>query len=80
MNNDLLASLLSRFEDSEEQINYDSFFCALNWRIHLMPALEAVSYDKEKCEDVWLGMPSPIPVKYINYLNLLKDMFGLEEE
>ncbi|KAI5935620.1 EF-hand domain-containing family member C2 isoform X1 [Manis javanica] len=80
LNDDLLTSLLSRFEDSEEQINYESFFCALNWRIHPMPALEAVSYDKEKCEDVWLGMPSHIPVKYINYVNLLKDVSGLEEE
>ncbi|KAK2491475.1 hypothetical protein MC885_007461, partial [Smutsia gigantea] len=47
LNDDLLGSLLSRFEDSEVQINYESFFCALNWRIHPMPKLEAVSYDKE---------------------------------
>lgn len=33
----------------------------------------------QRCEDEWLGMPSPIPVKRIYYLNLLKDVFGLEE-
>uniref|UniRef100_A0A8C9CIZ5 EF-hand domain containing 2 n=1 Tax=Phocoena sinus TaxID=42100 RepID=A0A8C9CIZ5_PHOSS len=66
-----------RFEDSEKQINYESFFCALNWRVNPMPELEAVWYIKEV---KWLGMPSPIPVKYIYYLNLLKDVFGLEEE
>ncbi|KAL2768831.1 EF-hand domain-containing family member C2 [Daubentonia madagascariensis] len=80
LHDDLLESLLSRFEDSEEQINYESFFCALNWRVNPMPELEAPLYIKERCEDVWLGMPSPIPVKYINYLALLKDVFGLEEE
>ena len=30
----------------------------------------------QRCEDEWLGMPSPIPVKRIYYLNLLKDVFG----
>ncbi|XP_070146023.1 EF-hand domain-containing family member C2 isoform X2 [Ovis canadensis] len=79
LNEDLLESLLSRFEDSEKQINYESFFCALNWRVNPVPELEVVSYIKERCEDEWLGMPSPIPVKHIYYLNLLKDVFGLEE-
>ncbi|KAI4545494.1 hypothetical protein MG293_005760 [Ovis ammon polii] len=79
LNEDLLESLLSRFEDSEKQINYESFFCALNWRVNPVPELEVVSYIKERCEDEWLGMPSPIPVKRIYYLNLLKDVFGLEE-
>ncbi|KAM9041104.1 LOW QUALITY PROTEIN: EF-hand domain-containing family member C2 [Megaptera novaeangliae] len=80
LNDDLLGSLLSRFEDSEKQINYESFFCALNWRVNPMPELEAVWCIKERCEDEWLGMPSPIPVKRIYYLNLLKDVFGLEDE
>ncbi|XP_017899169.1 PREDICTED: EF-hand domain-containing family member C2 [Capra hircus] len=79
LNEDLLESLLSRFEDSEKQINYESFFCTLNWRVNPVPELEVVSYIKERCEDEWLGMPSPIPVKRIYYLNLLKDVFGLEE-
>ncbi|XP_008568706.1 PREDICTED: EF-hand domain-containing family member C2 [Galeopterus variegatus] len=80
LNDDLLGSLLSSFEDNERQINYESFFSALNWRMNPVPELEATSWTKEKCEDVWLGMPSPIPVKYISYLTLLKDVFGLEEE
>ncbi|XP_022271724.1 EF-hand domain-containing family member C2 isoform X4 [Canis lupus baileyi] len=80
LSDDLLGSILSGFEDSEKQINYESFFCALNWRINPMPELEATLYTKERCEDEWLGMPSPIPVKYINYMRLLKDVFGLEEE
>ncbi|XP_060263386.1 EF-hand domain-containing family member C2 isoform X1 [Ovis aries] len=47
LNEDLLESLLSRFEDSEKQINYESFFCALNWRVNPVPELEVVSYIKE---------------------------------
>ncbi|XP_005614143.3 EF-hand domain-containing family member C2 [Equus caballus] len=80
LTHDLLVSLLSKFEDSEGQINYESFFCALNWRINPVPELEPRSYLKERCEDEWLGMPSPIPVKYINYVKLLKEVFGLEDE
>ncbi|XP_045850538.1 EF-hand domain-containing family member C2 isoform X3 [Meles meles] len=80
LTDDLLASILSGFEDSKEQINYESFFCTLNWRMNPVPELEAPSYLKERCEDEWLGMPSPIPAKYINYVRLLKDVFGLEEE
>uniref|UniRef100_A0A9L0JN71 EF-hand domain-containing family member C2 n=1 Tax=Equus asinus TaxID=9793 RepID=A0A9L0JN71_EQUAS len=80
LTHDLLVSLLSKFEDSEGQINYESFFCALNWRINPVPELEPRSYLKERCEDEWLGMPSPIPVKYINYVKLLKEVFGLEVE
>ncbi|GAB5584545.1 EF-hand domain-containing family member C2 [Prionailurus iriomotensis] len=71
---------IRRFQDREEQINYELFFSALNWRMNPMPELQAVSFTKERCEDVWLGMPSPIPVKYVDYFRLLKDVFGLVEE
>ncbi|XP_047700925.1 EF-hand domain-containing family member C2 isoform X1 [Prionailurus viverrinus] len=80
LTDDLLGSILSGFQDSEEQINYELFFSALNWRMNPMPELQAVSFTKERCEDVWLGMPSPIPVKYVDYFRLLKDVFGLVEE
>ncbi|XP_055123819.1 EF-hand domain-containing family member C2 isoform X3 [Symphalangus syndactylus] len=77
LSDDLLESLLSRFEDSEKQIDYKSFFSALNWRKNPVPELQPASYLKERCEDVWLGMPSPIPAKYIDYWTFLKDVFGL---
>ncbi|XP_012498259.1 PREDICTED: EF-hand domain-containing family member C2 [Propithecus coquereli] len=80
LKDDFLESLLSRFEDSEGQINYESFFCVLNWRANPMPELKAQPYLKERCEEVWLRMPSPVPVKYIDYVTLLKDMLGLEED
>ncbi|XP_010596040.2 EF-hand domain-containing family member C2-like [Loxodonta africana] len=77
---DLLVSLLSRFEDSEKQVNYHSFFFALNWRINPMTEWETVLYNTEKIEDVWMGSPSPVPVRYISYMPLLKDVFDLEED
>ncbi|KAM6143601.1 EF-hand domain-containing family member C2 [Erethizon dorsatum] len=77
---DLLENLLSRFEDSEGQINYKSFFRVLNWRVNPTLELQAPDYLKERCEDVWFGMPSPIPVKFVRYLDLLKDVYGLEHE
>nr|KAF6492001.1 EF-hand domain containing 2 [Molossus molossus] len=80
LTNDLLESLVSEFEDSEKQINYQSFFSALNWRINRMPELIAISPLKERCEDVWIGMPSPIPSKYVNYFKFLKDVYGLDVE
>ncbi|XP_073918828.1 EF-hand domain-containing family member C2 [Castor canadensis] len=80
LSDELLVELLSRFEDSEKQINYEAFFSALNWRMNPMPEYQSPPYLKEKCEDIWLGMPSPVPVKYIRYLALLKDVYGLEDE
>ncbi|XP_054422302.1 EF-hand domain-containing family member C2 [Pteronotus mesoamericanus] len=80
LTDDLLESLLSKFEDSEEQINYESFFSVLNWRVNRMPELIRISPLKERCEDVWISMPSPIPAKYINYFKFLKDVYGLEVE
>ncbi|XP_010612376.1 EF-hand domain-containing family member C2 [Fukomys damarensis] len=77
---DLLEDLLSWFEDSEGQINYKSFFHALNWRMNPVADLQAPDYLKERCEDVWFGMPSPIPVKFVRYLDLLKDVYGLEQD
>ncbi|XP_012373313.1 EF-hand domain-containing family member C2 [Octodon degus] len=77
---DFLDTLLSRFEDSEGQIDYKSFFNALNWRTNRMPDLQAPDYLKEICEDVWFGMPSPLPVKFVRYLDLLKDVYGLDHD
>ncbi|XP_036921627.1 EF-hand domain-containing family member C2 [Sturnira hondurensis] len=80
LTDDLLEALLCKFEDSENQINYESFFSALNWRTNRLPELIKESPLKERCEDVWIGMPSPIPSKYINYLKFLKDVYGLQVE
>ncbi|XP_048191386.1 EF-hand domain-containing family member C2 [Perognathus longimembris pacificus] len=79
LNDELLVEVLSRFEDSEKQVNYEAFFSALNWRMNPMPEYVSPSYLKEKCEDIWLGMPSPIPAKYIRYLAMLEDVYGLDE-
>ncbi|XP_028731729.1 EF-hand domain-containing family member C2 [Peromyscus leucopus] len=79
LSDDLLDSLLSRFEDKEQQINYELFFSILNWRMNPTPEMQSPPYLKEKCEDVWMGMPSPIPAKYIRYLDFLKEVYGLEE-
>ncbi|EPQ11034.1 EF-hand domain-containing family member C2 [Myotis brandtii] len=80
LSNELIHSLVSKFEDSEEQVDYKTFFNALNWRINPVPELIQESPLKEKCEDEWLGMPSPIPFKCVNYFQFLKDVYGLEVE
>ncbi|XP_045426391.1 EF-hand domain-containing family member C2 [Pipistrellus kuhlii] len=80
LTSELLQSLLSNFEDSEGQIDYKSFFSALNWRRNPVPELIPVSPLKERCEDVWLGMPSPIPFKCVNYFKFLEDVYGLDVE
>uniref|UniRef100_A0A8C6H3I9 EF-hand domain-containing family member C2 n=1 Tax=Mus spicilegus TaxID=10103 RepID=A0A8C6H3I9_MUSSI len=79
LDDDFLDCLLSRFEDKDHQINYEIFFSVLNWRMNPTPDLQAPPYLKEKCEDVWVGMPSPIPVKYVRYLDFLIDVYGLED-
>ncbi|KAM5197481.1 EF-hand domain-containing family member C2 isoform 2-T6 [Hipposideros larvatus] len=80
LTNDFLESLLSMFEDSEEQINYESFFCALNWRINPVPELVETLPLKERYDDVSVGMPSLIPLKYVDYLKFFNDVYGIEEQ
>ncbi|XP_016045960.2 EF-hand domain-containing family member C2 isoform X2 [Erinaceus europaeus] len=80
LTDDFLEALLSKFEDSKKQINYKTFFCAMNFRINPMPELQAESVEREICEDEWIGMPSPVPVRCINYLALIKDIYGLDDE
>uniref|UniRef100_A0A8C6RAF5 EF-hand domain-containing family member C2 n=1 Tax=Nannospalax galili TaxID=1026970 RepID=A0A8C6RAF5_NANGA len=80
LSDDLLGTLLSKFEDKDKQINYKEFFSTLNWRKNPIPELQFPPYLKERYEDVWVGLPSPIPVKYIRYLDFLEDVYGLEEK
>ncbi|KAM6151499.1 EF-hand domain-containing family member C2 [Rhynchocyon petersi] len=77
---DLLAALLTRFEDSDNHINYNSFFGALNWRMNSMIEWETELLNTEKIEDIWMGSPSPVPVRYICYRRLLKDLYNFEED
>nr|XP_044995962.1 EF-hand domain-containing family member C2 [Jaculus jaculus] len=80
LSDDLLDELLTKFEDNEHQIDYVTFFSILNWRMNPTPEIQSPPYLKERCEDIWVGMPSPIPVKYVRYMDLVKDVYGLEEE
>ncbi|XP_055987186.1 EF-hand domain-containing family member C2 isoform X1 [Sorex fumeus] len=78
---DLLLSLSTNFENSENQIDYRTFFDALNWRQNPKYRVEGPQfYEKQVCEDEWTGKPSPIPVKYVNYMALLRDVYGIREE
>ncbi|XP_034504673.1 EF-hand domain-containing family member C2 isoform X2 [Ailuropoda melanoleuca] len=76
LTDDLLGSILSGFKDSEEQINYESFFCALNWRMNPMPEFEAPSYLKEV-----LGNPSLAHICIVGeeeYFSLYRSEFWAE--
>ncbi|XP_074156905.1 EF-hand domain-containing family member C2 isoform X2 [Sminthopsis crassicaudata] len=75
---DLLRALLSKFEDSQEQINYQQFFSSINWRINMVPPLQDIPYSNN--EDSWNYVAPPLPVKSVRYLPLLEDVFGLEDE
>nr|XP_030138939.3 EF-hand domain-containing family member C2 [Taeniopygia guttata] len=75
---DLLETLLARFEDKQKQIDYRKFVHALNWREN---QLHAFVEEKEppKKEDIWNQLPRSPPVTGIRYPPLLDDLFGKEE-
>ncbi|KAM9032064.1 EF-hand domain-containing family member C2 [Sarcophilus harrisii] len=75
---DLLRALLSKFEDSQERINYQQFFSAINWRVNMVPPFQDMPYSKN--EDSWNYVAPPLPVKSVRYLPFLEDVFGLEDE
>ncbi|XP_020851710.1 EF-hand domain-containing family member C2 [Phascolarctos cinereus] len=78
VSDDLLRALLSKFGDSQEQIDYRKFFCAVNWRVNQVPPFQALTCPNN--EDVWNYVAPPLPVKCVRYLPLLADLFGLEDQ
>ncbi|XP_027731392.1 EF-hand domain-containing family member C2 isoform X2 [Vombatus ursinus] len=78
VSDDLLRALLSKFQDSQEHIDYQKFFCAINWRVNQVPPSQALT--RPNNEDVWSYVAPPLPVKCIRYLPLLEDLFGLEDQ
>ncbi|KAG5193531.1 hypothetical protein JEQ12_019892 [Ovis aries] len=80
LNEDLLESLLSRFEDSEKQINYESFFCALNWRVNPVPELEVVSYIKEGTDMLEDAMVMEEEVVMLEYLDQMRRTMHYESQ
>ncbi|XP_044525159.1 EF-hand domain-containing family member C2 [Gracilinanus agilis] len=74
---DLLRALLSKFEDSQEQIDYQKFFDSINWRVNAAPPFQTLMTSKS--DDVWNYVPPPLPVKCVRYVPLLEDLFGAEE-
>ncbi|KFP66542.1 EF-hand domain-containing family member C2, partial [Cariama cristata] len=75
---DDLQALLTMFEDDHKQVEYKKFVDGLNWRKNQISAFQMVKVPL-KNEDGWSRQPPSLPVKRINYLLLLDDLFGKEE-
>ncbi|NXE23151.1 EFHC2 protein, partial [Ardeotis kori] len=75
---DNLQALLTTFEDDHKQVEYKKFVDGLNWKKNQIPAFQTTKVSF-KNEDDWSGQPPSLPVKEINYLPLLDDLFGKEE-
>ncbi|KAF2975435.1 hypothetical protein EK904_002001 [Melospiza melodia maxima] len=75
---DLLETLLARFEDNQKQVDYKKFVHALNWRENQVRAF-VEEKEQPKREDIWNQLPRSPPVTGIRYPPLLDDLFGKEE-
>ncbi|NXJ12013.1 EFHC2 protein, partial [Odontophorus gujanensis] len=78
LSDDLLQTILTLFEDDHKQVKYKQFVDAVNWRENQIPAFQTIKL-LPKNEDDWSGQPPFLPVKRIQYLPLLDDLFGKEE-
>ncbi|XP_065600088.1 EF-hand domain-containing family member C2 [Cyrtonyx montezumae] len=78
LSDDLLQTILNLFEDDHKQVKYKQFVDAVNWRENQIPAFQTIKL-LSKNEEVWSGQPPFLPVKRIQYLPLLDDLFGKEE-
>ncbi|XP_048826270.1 EF-hand domain-containing family member C2 isoform X2 [Brienomyrus brachyistius] len=74
---DLLMTVVGRYEDETGGIDYHAFVSGLNWREN--PAPPALADDSVKANVVWDSQTVAPPVKSINYSALLEDVFGQRE-
>ncbi|XP_071286357.1 EF-hand domain-containing family member C2 [Agelaius tricolor] len=75
---DLLETLLARFEDNQKLVDYKKFVHALNWRENQVRAF-VEEKEQPKREDIWNQLPRSPPVTGIRYPPLLDDLFGKEQ-
>ncbi|XP_033003020.1 EF-hand domain-containing family member C2 [Lacerta agilis] len=75
---DLLRAILAACEDCKEQVNYKKLVDGLNWRDHPIPVFQTILMPLQY-EDEYRGEPPTLPVKKIQYLPLMVDLFGNEE-
>ncbi|XP_059322408.1 EF-hand domain-containing family member C2 [Ammospiza nelsoni] len=75
---DLLETLLARFEDNQKQVDYKKLVHAVNWRENQVRAF-VEEKEQPKREDIWNQLPRSPPVTGIRYPPLLDDLFGKEE-
>ncbi|XP_069492602.1 EF-hand domain-containing family member C2 [Ambystoma mexicanum] len=75
LEDDLLRTLISRFEGEHGQVCYQKLTSGLNWR----EKCPAVCQTPIQHDEDWSGKPSTHIVKQVSYLLLLEDLFGLQD-
>ncbi|XP_042201371.1 EF-hand domain-containing family member C2 [Callorhinchus milii] len=75
LSKDLIEELLSKFKDAEGRVQYTNLISSMNWREYPLPASEVAQYPSKG----WNGEPPTQPVKVINYIALIEDLFGKQE-
>ncbi|KAJ7403333.1 EF-hand domain-containing family member C2 [Pitangus sulphuratus] len=78
LSDEVLETLLTRYEDDHKQVNYNMFVRGLNWRENQIRPVPTVKGRVKKQSD-WNQIPTTLPVKEIKYVALLDDLFGKEE-
>lgn len=75
---DLLRTILSRFEDEHGKICYQKLTTGLNWREKSADVCQ-IREPPPQPEAEYCGQPTSHAVKCICYIPLLEDLFGLQE-
>ncbi|XP_064412820.1 EF-hand domain-containing family member C2-like [Latimeria chalumnae] len=75
---DLLRTILARYEDGQGKVDYNKFITGLNWVDGPIPTFSTLQMPIQY-ESNWSGESTTPAVKNINYSALVEDIFGNQD-
>ncbi|MGH0127342.1 UNVERIFIED_CONTAM: hypothetical protein FKN15_039372 [Acipenser sinensis] len=74
---DLLREIMARFQNDQEELDYNAFLSAIDWKEHPLPYSQPGALIQT--DSAWNGEATAPAVKNINYMILVEDVFGKQD-
>ncbi|XP_041127668.1 EF-hand domain-containing family member C2-like [Polyodon spathula] len=74
---DLLREIMARFQNDQEELDYNAFLSAIDWKDHPLPYPQPGALIQTDSD--WNGEATAPAVKNINYMILVEDVFSKQD-